>query len=132
MDLLMSCGRRDEHARVCCLPVCGRPQLSTACSVVTSRRLAVIMAHSRLGTAERQMWRLHNPCGLMCGDGCLLCSGSRTLHTTAVRQVPHSWWKLLRERMIRSRRSEDHSHIRIFIFVTRDTYPLYFFLSIQQ
>merc|ERR1712146_637641 len=82
MDLLMSCGRRDEHARML-RPVCCRPQLSTACSVVTSRRLAVIMAHSRLGTAERQMWRLHNPCGLMCGDGCLLCSGSRTLDTTA-------------------------------------------------
>ena len=71
MDLLMSCGRRDEHARML-RPVCCRPQLSTACSVVTSRRLAVIMAHSPLGTAERQMWRLHNPCGLMCGDGCLL------------------------------------------------------------
>merc|ERR1712146_266154 len=40
---------------VCCV-LCGRPQLSTACSVVTSRRLAIIMAHSRLGTAERQMW----------------------------------------------------------------------------
>ena len=77
MDLLMSCGRRDEHARVCCLPVCGRPQLSTACSVVTSRRLAIIMAHSRLGTAERQMWRLHNPCGLM--RSCAVATASAVL-----------------------------------------------------
>ena len=60
MDLLMSCGRRDEHARML-RPVCCRPQLSTACSVVTSRRLAIIMAHSRLGTAERQMWRHKTP-----------------------------------------------------------------------
>merc|ERR1712146_474245 len=114
MDLLMSCGRRDEHARM----LCCRPQLSTACSMVTSRRLAIIMAHSRLGTAERQMWRLHNPCGIMC-DGCLLCSGSRTLHTTAVRHAVNSRTHVVQQRHLWSLEKASTAFSIFIFYITR-------------